>query len=128
MRYTVTKQVVEVLGTIWMPAMECGQRLELSAYDMANLGNPRNRNDVERWVMLHSGDFQHVTDFRADFHVETCTRCGANSTDAPSGKGKRTCKAGHDWRTSHIVHEWTRGEESEMAYNDAMYGHIDAED
>lgn len=121
MRYTVTKQVIEVLGNIWMPGVEAAQRLELSAYDMANLGNPRNRDDVERWLYTHAGDFQSITDFRADFHVETCTRCGANSTDAASGRGKRTCKNGHAWRTSHIVHDWARGEDSVMAYNDAMH-------
>lgn len=100
MRYTVTKQVIGVLGNIWMPDVEAAQVLELSAYDMANLGNPRNRDDVERWLHMHAGDFQSITDFRADFHVD-----GEN-----------------------IVHEWTRGEESVMAFNDAMYGHIDAED
>lgn len=92
MRYTITKQVIEVLGVIWMPAVECGMRLELSAYDMENLGDPRDRDEVERWLATHSGDFQSVTDFRADFHVDG----------------------------EHIVHEW-RDEESEWKFADAMY-------
>lgn len=94
MQYVVTRQVVKVLGGIWLPmGAQCAQEKRLTEYDMANIGNPRKRADVERWVMLNSGDFSSVTDFSADFHV--------------NGK--------------HIVHEWAKGDESEIAWSDAMY-------
>ena len=97
MRYTVTKQVIQVLGVIWIPAITCAMTKELSSYDMANLGDPASRDDVEEWLSLHSGDFQNVTDFRADFDV--------------GGK--------------HIVHDWANGEDSEIAFADAMYPNND---
>lgn len=37
MRYMVRKSIVEILGTIWMPMVECGQRQELRSYDVENL-------------------------------------------------------------------------------------------
>ena len=92
MRYTITKQRIEVLGYIWMPNALCAQVRDLSAYDMENLGDARNRDDVERWIALHCGDFSRVVDFRADFDVDG----------------------------EHIEHAWT-SEENELAFNDAMY-------
>jgi hypothetical protein len=83
-----------VLGVIWMPAVTCAMTKELSAYDMDNLGDPASRDDVEQWLAVHSGDFQSVTDFRADFHTAD---------------------------GEHIVHEWAKGEDSEFAFADAMY-------
>lgn len=92
MRYTVTRQRIDLIGTIWMPATVCAQSKDLSDYDMSNIGDPHNRDDVERWLLLNSGDFSNVTDFRADFHIGD----------------------------EHIVHEW-QSEESELTFNDAMY-------
>jgi len=65
---------------------------DLDSYDMSNLGDATNRDDVEHWLCLNSGDFQSISDFRADFHVD----------------GK------------HIVHEWAK-EDSEFVFSDAMY-------
>lgn len=92
MRYTVTKQVIQVVGRTWMPAVTAAFELELSAYDMENLGNPRDREDVASWVNLHSGDFQRVIDFRADFTI------GDES----------------------VIHEW-QSDDSELIYNDCMF-------
>ena len=93
MRYTITKQRIDLIGTIWMPAVLCAQTKDLSDYDMKNLGDPHDRENVEQWLMCHSGDFQHVEDFCADFHVGD----------------------------EHIVHEWAKGEESECRFTDCMY-------
>ena len=92
MRYTVTKQRIQMIGPIWMPAAVCAMERDLDSYDMSNLGDATNRDDVEHWLCLNSGDFQSISDFRADFHVD----------------GK------------HIVHEWAK-EDSEWVFSDAMY-------
>jgi len=92
MRYTVTKQRIDVIGKIWMPAAMCAQSLDLSSYDMENLGDPKDRASVERWLDTHTGDFQSIADFRADFHVGD----------------------------THIVHDW-KDEESECIFSDCMY-------
>lgn len=95
MRYTVTRQMVWVIGYIWQPGVGiCAQDRALSSYDLENIGNPESRGDVEQWITTHFGDFQSIEDFRADFHI-----------------GDR-----------HIVHEWEKGEESECAYSDCMAG------
>ena len=92
MRYTITKQRVEVIGTIWMPSTTCAQSQDLSAYDLENIEDVRDREAVARWIDTHFGDFQHIKDFRADFHVGD----------------------------EHVVHEW-KDEESELTFNDCMY-------
>lgn len=69
MRYLVTRSVIQVIGTIWMPAVTAAMTYELDAWD---LGNARDddgrltRESVEGWLMTHSGDFQSVQDWRAD--------------------------------------------------------------
>lgn len=68
MKYTVRKSVVELIGTIWMPAVQCGQCKTLSDYDVENCRDEDGkitRESVEQWLMCHSGDFQSVTDFYA---------------------------------------------------------------
>lgn len=97
MRYTVTKQVIDVVGQLWQ-GCTAATRLTLSAHDMSNLGDPHNREDVENWIALNSGDFASITDFRADFTV----------TD-PSGNATRD-----------IVHAWT-SEENEIAFSDCLF-------
>jgi hypothetical protein len=92
MRYTVTKQRIDVLGYIWMPRALCAQSQDLSASDLENIGNVRDRAAVERWVDTHCGDFSSIQDFRADFHVGD----------------------------EHIVHEWANGEASEVAFADCV--------
>jgi hypothetical protein len=96
MRYVVVKQIIEVIGYIWQPGVGlCAQRRELSPYDLNNIGDLRDRSAVERWIVRNFGDFQQVTDFRADFTT------------------------GPDNRDS-IVHDW-QDEESDVTYNDAMF-------
>jgi hypothetical protein len=93
MRYTVTKQRVQVLGGIWWPMGQlCAQERDLSPYDLANIGDVRDRDAVASWIALNSGDFSSIVDFRADFHVGD----------------------------EHIVHEWSRGDESECDWSDCM--------
>jgi hypothetical protein len=88
-------QLVQIIGKLWMPMCDAATEKTLSAYDMENLGDPRDRDNVERWIMLNSGDFSSVTDFRADFTI-----------------------GGED-----IVHEWAN-EDSEIVYNDCMYADL----
>lgn len=100
MRYTVTKQRVYILGEIWWPMGEvCATERDLSAYDMGNLGNAKDRSAVAEWIDKQVGDFSRIIDFRADFHI-------GNTENG---------------QLEHIVHEWAKGEESEMAFCDRMY-------
>lgn len=64
MKLTIERNWIEVIGTIWMPAATCAQRIDLTRYDIENIGEP-TRDNVELWLTMHSGDFQHVQDFRA---------------------------------------------------------------
>jgi antirestriction protein len=43
MRYVVRKSIIEVLGVIWMPSVECGQLLTLSGYDVENAKDDEGR-------------------------------------------------------------------------------------
>lgn len=92
MRYTITTQVINVIGKLWMPNCTAAMRYTLSPYDMGNLGDPRNRADVERWIALNSGDFSQVLDFRADFTIDD----------------------------ESVIHDW-KSEDSDMIYCDCMY-------
>ena len=72
MRYTITKNIVQIIGKIWMPSATCGDEITLSEYDMKNATNQDgtiDRESVEQWLMLHSGDFSYVIDFRADLEI-----------------------------------------------------------
>ncbi len=94
MRYTVTKQRIQVIGYIWQPGVGmCAAQRDLSDYDMGNIEDLEDRDAVECWVSLNFEDFQSIEDFRADFDI--------------AGKS--------------IVHEWAKGEDSEFAFNDCMY-------
>lgn len=74
-RYLVRKSYINVVGTIWMPAVPASLRIDLREYDIENMRQEaRFRNDddptitrevVEYWLSLHSGDFQDVIDFEA---------------------------------------------------------------
>ena len=74
MRYTTVKSQVHILGEIWMPRAVCAQTKTLSDYDIGNIRGiaglgtrgPITRDRVEYWLMLNSGDFSHVIDFRAE--------------------------------------------------------------
>lgn len=93
MRYTVTSQLVQFIGFIWQGGVgPCAQAKKLTAQDLESIGDVRNREAVADWIYSHSGDFQNIEDFRADFHIGN----------------------------EHIVHEW-KEEDSEAAYNACMY-------
>lgn len=84
---------VQVIGCIWWPmGLLCAQDRTLSGYDLENIGE-WTRDNVEQWVCTHFGDFSKLVDFRADFSRDDV-----------------------DW-----ISEWAQGEESEIAYMDAMY-------
>jgi len=63
--YTVTVNEVNVLGIIWMPAVECAMNYTLSKHDIENMGEI-TRENVENWLDTHAGDFQSIIDFRVD--------------------------------------------------------------
>lgn len=69
MQYTVTKNIVQVIGKIWMPTITAAQEYTLSDLDLKQYGidkvNP-NRESVFRWILTNTGDFQSIDDFRAD--------------------------------------------------------------
>ena len=97
MRYLVRKSVVRMIGRIWMPAITCAKDITLSEYDVENIRRYRrhsgiNRDSVDHWLALNSGDFQSIVDFEASIED------GENTVDIP-------------WRD----------EESESHYDDAMY-------
>jgi hypothetical protein len=64
MNITVDRNWIDILGTIWMPAVTCAQRKELRRYDMENIGKPTRKN-VLLWLRKNAGDFQHIIDFHA---------------------------------------------------------------
>lgn len=96
-RYVVVKSVVQLLGKIWMPPVTCGYETTLSDYDVENMRNSEGvitRESAEQWIILNSGDFQSIEDWRADISL-------ADGTD--------------------IMFEWAN-EESEHTYWQCMYG------
>lgn len=63
---TITINQIQVIGRIWMPyGAVCAQCIDLTAYDIENIGE-LTRDNVEQWLMCHSGDFSSIIDFRAD--------------------------------------------------------------
>jgi hypothetical protein len=83
---------VDVIGTIWMPAVTAASSISLSSYDVENMRNPDDgkiaRNDIEQWLYTHTGDFQSIEDFRAEI--------------------------------GNAVYGW-KSEESEFTFSDCMY-------
>jgi hypothetical protein len=61
---TIREDYVEVIGTIWMPAVTAAYRYPVSGYDAEQIGAV-TRENVEQWLTTHAGDFQHVKDFHA---------------------------------------------------------------
>ena len=62
---TITINQIEVIGTIWMPASTCAMTYKLTAHDIENIGE-LTRENVQKWLDTHSGDFQSIADFHAD--------------------------------------------------------------
>ncbi len=68
MKYLVRKSYVDIIGTIWLPAVTCAQRINVDSYDIENMRDDDGaitRDSVEQWLTSHSGDFQCVDDFSA---------------------------------------------------------------
>ena len=64
-RYMVEKNYVRVLGNIWQPGIgKCAMEYTLDSSDVENIGD-FTRENVERWLCTHSGDFQSIDDFSA---------------------------------------------------------------
>ena len=63
--YTVTVRKINVIGQIWQPGFTCAMSYRLTKHDVEMIGE-LTRENVERWLMSHSGDFQSVQDFHAD--------------------------------------------------------------
>jgi len=55
---------VLILGKLWMPMATASMRTDLRDHDLENIGE-FTRENVEQWLMTHSGDFSSVTDFYA---------------------------------------------------------------
>jgi len=92
MRYTVTRQRIEVIGKIWMPAATCAMMRDLTSYEMDQIEDPRDRDSVLERIYMLFGDFQSITDFQADFHIGD----------------------------EHIEHPWS-DPESEFTFSDCMF-------
>ncbi len=54
---------IDVLGVIWMPAIDAATTITLSDYDVRNIGTPISRETVGLWLDRNAGDFQSITDF-----------------------------------------------------------------
>ena len=74
MKYMVRKSLVWVIGYIWMPSnVLCSRCYTLREYDIENCKDEHGkvtRKSVERWVMLNTGDFSEIKDWRASLEVE----------------------------------------------------------
>jgi hypothetical protein len=101
MKYTVTKSVVQVIGTIWLPTVTAALDYTLDGFDVENLkegseSGEVTRESVQDWLDTHAGDFCEVTDFYASIED------GDETIEIP-------------WQD----------EESELTYNDCMWGSED---
>ena len=69
MRYTRVYNEIRVIGKIWVPCTTCAMAYRPSDHDVENMKNEEGsltRELIERWISLHSGDFQSIEDFCAD--------------------------------------------------------------
>jgi len=90
-KYTVVKDEVYVIGTMWLPAITAAQTYTLREHDLENIRDEDGkitRESIEGWVLSNTGDFQSITDFSADFG------------------------------SLGIVFDWGRGEESQIEWED----------
>ena len=84
-----------------MPAISAATETTLTQHDIDNMKDEDDkitRESAERWILLHSGDFQSITDWRADIELSDGTN---------------------------LIFDWAK-EDSEMYYNNCMYGNEDA--
>ena len=66
-RYVVIVKEIQVIGKLWSGPI-AAMTYSLSLSDVYNIScmEKLNRRDVEKWLITHSGDFQHIIDFHAD--------------------------------------------------------------
>lgn len=96
MRYVAQRNIVYVVGHIWMPNAETAMEYDLSDEDVQALleeFGAITREAIESWATIHTGDFESIDDFSASIEV------GDNTVDIP----------------------WAN-EESYRIYMDLMYG------
>ena len=69
MQYLTTKNIIQVIGKIWMPNSTCAMEYTLNKSDLEQYGidlqNP-TKESIERWISTNTGDFSSIEDFRAD--------------------------------------------------------------
>lgn len=69
MKRLICFSYVDVIGEIWQPGVGlCAQRVNLQSNDIENMrgGSGKiTRDSIERWLRIHAGDFQSITDFSA---------------------------------------------------------------
>jgi hypothetical protein len=64
MRYMVERNFVRVVGKIWLPPVTAAMEYPLRKYDLETIGE-FTRENVERWLCTHAGDFSSIIDFYA---------------------------------------------------------------
>ena len=65
MQFTVERNWIDVVGGIWMPyGSKCALKINLSDYDIRNIGEP-TRDNIEQWLACNAGDFSSIDDFHA---------------------------------------------------------------
>lgn len=103
MKYTVIKSIIRIVGLGWY-GQTCAMLQELTGYDVCNLedsglseklSKEQNREVIEGWLAMNSGDFQTILDFEADIELDN----GSN-----------------------VTVEWLK-EESDCEYLDCFYGY-----
>lgn len=65
---TTERNWINYIGNTWMPSTVAAQTKDLSKYDIDSMKDDNgniNRESVEVWLALHSGDFQGIDDFEA---------------------------------------------------------------
>jgi len=73
MKYMVTTSYIDVIGLIWMPAVQCSMRYTLTDYDIDICKDDEGkvtRESVDLWLSTHSGDFQGIDDWTASLEVD----------------------------------------------------------
>ena len=93
MRISYTKNIIQVIGKIWMPQIMAAMEYTLTDSDLRRYGidkeNCTREQIEENWLYTNTGDFSSIEDFRIDF--------GSN----------------------HVI-EWKKPD-SELTYNDCMF-------
>lgn len=98
MRLTTTINRIRLVGKAWMPMADMAADRDLTAYNMAQIEDPYDRDSVAHWVSLNCGDFSNMPDFHADFSLWNAST--------------------QTWDS--VIHDWS-DPESEFIYADCMF-------